>query len=136
MTINPLSWGAHGQHDHVPARLDCSAQCPRREAARDVTRVVGRPALRVLGPGEAERQTLLEELVLRQRAGGLSAKTIRERLAVVSRLSDPVHLTRSMSTGSWPTRRGRNQRGRPTTARSAPGACGWSAPDGARMTPR
>ena len=58
-----------------------------------MTRAVGRPALRVLGPGEAERQVLLEEWVLRQRAGGLSAKTIRERLAVVSRLSDPVRLT-------------------------------------------
>ena len=59
----------------------------------DVTRAVGRPALRVLGPGEAERQALLDEWVLRQRAGGLSAKTIRERLAVVSRLSDPVRLS-------------------------------------------
>ena len=58
-----------------------------------MTRAVGRPALRVLGPGEAERQALLDEWVLRQRAGGLSAKTIRERLAVVSRLSDPVHLS-------------------------------------------
>ena len=58
-----------------------------------MTRAVGRPALRVLGPGEAERQALLDEWVLRQRAGGLSAKTIQERLAVVSRLSDPVRLS-------------------------------------------
>ena len=35
----------------------------------------------------------MEEWVLRQRAAGLSAKTIRERIAVVGRLPDPVLLT-------------------------------------------
>ena len=43
---------------------------------------------------------------LSQRAGGLSAKAIRERLAVVSRLSDPVHLTpvdvdRFLANAAW-----------------------------------
>jgi hypothetical protein len=51
----------------------------------DVTRASPRPALRVLGPGEADRQALLDEWVLRQRAGGLSAKTIRERIGVLER---------------------------------------------------
>ena len=31
--------------------------------------------------------------MLRQRAAGLSAKTIRERIAVIGRLPDPAHLT-------------------------------------------
>ena len=58
-----------------------------------MTRPIGRPVLRVLGPSDAERRALLEEWVLRQRAAGLSAKTIRERIAVIGRLPDPAHLT-------------------------------------------
>src|SRR5450755_4195223 len=40
------------------------------------------PVLRVLTPDDADRQALLDEWVLRQRAAGLSEKTIRERLGI------------------------------------------------------
>src|SRR5664279_5378108 len=51
------------------------------------------PALRVLSPSDVDQQALLDEWVLRQRADGLSEKTIRERVGVIGRLSNAANLT-------------------------------------------
>ena len=94
------------------------------------------PVLHVLTPDDADRQALLDEWVLRQRAAGLSEKTIRERLGIIGRLPNaatltPVDVDRFLANPGM----GEDQPGRPTTARSAPGPSGWSAPDDDRTTP-
>ena len=64
------------------------------------------PVLRVLTPYDADRQALLDEWVLRQRAAGLSEKTIRERLGVIGRLPNaaaltPVDVDRFLANPAW-----------------------------------
>ncbi len=64
------------------------------------------PVLRVLTPDDADRQALLDEWVLRQRAAGLSEKTIRERLGIIGRLPNaaaltPVDVDRFLANPAW-----------------------------------
>ena len=55
---------------------------PERTALHDAERDRV-PALWVLSPSDVDQQALLDEWVLRQRAAGLSEKTIRERVGVI-----------------------------------------------------
>ena len=64
------------------------------------------PVLHVLTPDDADRQALLDEWVLRQRAAGLSEKTIRERLGIIGRLPNaadltPVDVDRFLANPAW-----------------------------------
>ncbi len=66
----------------------------------------GAPVLHVLTLDDADRQQLLDEWVLRQRAAGLSEKTIRERLGIICRLPNaaaltPVEVDRFLANPAW-----------------------------------
>src|SRR5664279_5475641 len=79
-----------GDRDRAGDQVDVLT-ADRGDLADPQTRVRAEQDHRPSPPGHPRAEQDGE--VLRQRAGGLSAKTIQERLAVVSRLSDPVRLS-------------------------------------------